>query len=212
MNLADTAVVLDTCVLLKPRMSDVIMDIRAENVMSVHWTLGIDAEFLKNATAVFGLSATAAERRLSAMKRRCPDWELFASTLDASMVPGRVDEKDRHVAAAALTLRRSADEDGDAFDVLLVTDNVKDFAPGRMGALGVRVMTSGQFLDEAFAARPDAVERALDRAVRDLRAPPYSLEELLFALQEQGARSLTRAIADKRRVVPRKKDRRPPSD
>lgn len=210
MNLQDTAVVLDTCVMLKPRTSDVIMDIRAEGVMSVHWTEKIDSEFLRNATRVFGVDEIAAGRRLLAMKRRCPEWEIPFSSLDFSRVPEQVDEKDRHVAAAALALRQSADQDDEPFDVLLITDNTMDFASAVMASLGVRVVTSGEFLDEAFGAQTDLVERAIDQAVRDLKAPPYALEELLFALREQGADELVKGIAGKRGVTPKHKSR-PPS-
>jgi hypothetical protein len=73
-NLQDTAILLDTCVLLKPRISDVIMDIRAERLMAVHWSESIDSEFLRNMTRAYGVSDDAAARRLAAMKRRCPEW------------------------------------------------------------------------------------------------------------------------------------------
>jgi predicted Zn-dependent protease len=111
------------------------------------------------------------------------------------------------VAAAALAIRQSADEETDAYDVILVTDNVKDFAPKQMGSLGVRVMTSGKFLDDAYLAEPDTVERAVRQAVRDLKAPPYSLEELLFSLREQRATTMVKALAAKLGVSPKAKAR-----
>jgi hypothetical protein len=206
-NLQDTLVVLDTCVMLKPRMSDVIMDLRAEEVMSVHWTETIDDEFLRNFQRLFEHSETAATRRLGAMKRRCPEWEVFVSETDFSDVPDEVDEKDRHVAAAALALRNSIEGDEDPFDVLIVTDNIKDLAPEQMANLGVRVMTSGDFLNEVFTAEPAAMERAIDQAVRDLRSPPYTLQELLFALREQGAHLMVDGVAATRGVIPKRKPR-----
>ena len=48
MNLRDTFVILDTCVLLKLRLSDVLMDLRAEKLFSAHWTEDVDDEFLQN--------------------------------------------------------------------------------------------------------------------------------------------------------------------
>lgn len=193
--------------MLKPRTADVIMDIRAQGVMSVHWTEKIDGEFLRNATRVFGINAISAGRRLMAMKRRCPEWEVPLSALHFSKIPKQVDPKDRHVAAAALSLRHNVGEDDAPFDVLLVTDNTKDFASEMMATLGVRVITSGEFLDEAFGAEPDSVERAIDQAVRDLKTPPYTLEELLFALRKQGAHKLANGIARTRGVTPRRKSR-----
>lgn len=207
MNLQDTLVVLDTCVMLKPRMSDVIMDLRAEEVMSVHWSLKFDDEFLRNFKRLFEQGEAAGTRRLRAMKQRCPEWEVFTSAVDFSNVPDEVDEKDRHVAAAALALRHSAEDGDEPFDVLIVTDNIKDLAPREMAELGVRVMTSGDFLNEAFTAEPAATERAIDRAVCDLKSPPYTLEELLFALRDQGAHLMVEGLASKRGVTPKRQPR-----
>ena len=137
MNLRDTLVVLDTCVLLKARVSDVIMDLRAEGLFSAHWTENIDEEFLRNMQLAFKVSEAGAHRRLTAIKARCPEWEVFMTSADFSAVPKQVDQKDRHVAAAAIALRHAADKDREdeadqSYDVILVTDNVKDFAKKQM--------------------------------------------------------------------------------
>jgi hypothetical protein len=165
-NFRDTFVVLDTCVLLKQRVSDVIMDLRCEKVFSAHWTENIDEEFLRNMQEVYGLSETRAKNRLRAMKACCPEWEVFMTSVDFSAVPDEVDPKDRHVAAAALALRHAVNDDvdvdelGQTYDVILITDNIKDFAQKQMAKLGVRVMRSGSFLNDVCKAEPDAVARA----------------------------------------------------
>ena len=111
MNRNDTLVVLDTCVLLRMRLSDVLMDMRAEHLFSAHWTESIDDEFMRNMVKVYGIERAKVARRLHAMKARCPEWEVFMSSADFDDVPGQVDVKDRHVAAAALALRHAADRD-----------------------------------------------------------------------------------------------------
>jgi hypothetical protein len=211
-NLSNTLVVFDTCVLLKPRLSDVLMDLRTERLFSAHWTENIDAEFLRNMQEIHGVSETAAQGRLSAMKRRCPEWQIPMSSVDFTNVPGKVDEKDRHVAAAALALRHSADEATEddepalVYDVLLVTDNVVDLAKGPMRKLGVRVITSGAFFDEVYAAEPAAAERAIQQAVKDLKNPPYTVAELLFALKAGGAKELVTELSTRWTVIPTKHD------
>lgn len=55
MNLKDTFVVLDTCVLLQLRLTDVLMDLRAEKLFSAHWTQEIDNEFLRNMERIYGV-------------------------------------------------------------------------------------------------------------------------------------------------------------
>jgi hypothetical protein len=207
-NLRDTLVVLDSCVLLKQRVSDVLMDLRAEQVFSAHWTENIDVEFLLNMQKVHEISETQAQNRLRAMKARCPEWEVHMTSAAFSAVPGQVDAKDRHVAAAAIALRHAVgegiedDEPGQTYDVILVTDNVKDLARTQMARLGIRVIRSGAFLDEAYKADPDAVTRAVLQAAKDLKKPPYSVRELLHALREQGAKTLVDQIAKALGITP----------
>lgn len=207
MNRRDTFVVLDTCVQLKLRLSDVLMDMRAENLFSAHWTENIDDEFLRNMVKVYGIEQAKAEGRLRAMKARCPEWEVFMSSADFDAVPGQVDGKDRHVAAAALTLRHAAtrdceDDEGQGYDVVLLTDNVKDFAKTQMRHLGVRVLRPGQFLDEAFDADPDALVRSVSQAARELKKPPYTVAELLHVLRQEGAKRLVAGVSKVLQVKP----------
>ena len=194
MNRDNTLVVLDTCVQLRLRLSDVLMDMRAENLFSAHWTANIEDEFLRNMVKVHGIAQAGAEGRLRAMRARCPEWDVAMSSADFDAVPEKVDQKDRHVAAAALALRHLADKDTEddetTYDVILLTDNVKDFAKTQMKQLGVRVLRPGQFLNEVFDAAPDAVMRAVQQAAKELKKPPYTVAELLYVLQQDGAKRL----------------------
>jgi hypothetical protein len=192
-------------------MSDVFMDPRAEQVFSAHWSENIDTEFLRNMQEVYQLSEARAQNRLRAMKARCPEWEVHMSSTAFSTVPEQVDAKDRHVAAAAIALRHAIDEDieddepGQTYDVIIVTDNVKDLAKKQMAELGVRVLRPGAFLDEAYGAEPVATTRAVLRAAKDLTKPPYTVGELLHALSEQGARKLATQMAIELGINPTKR-------
>jgi hypothetical protein len=205
-NRDSTLVVLDTCVQLRLRLSDVLMDMRAENLFSAHWTPNIDDEFLRNMVKVHGMAQAGAQGRLRAMKARCPEWEVAMSSADFDVVPEKVDEKDRHVAAAALALRHAADKDTQddegAYDVILLTDNVKDLAATQMRRLNVRVLRPGQFLEEAFDANPDAVTRAVQQAAKELTKPPYTVGELLHVLQQEGAKRLVAGVSKALGVTP----------
>lgn len=64
-----------------------------------------------------------------------------------------------------------------------------------MADLGVTVISSGAFLDEAFAQAADATLRAVLRTVEDLRNPPYSVADRLKVLHDQGARKLALGIS-----------------
>lgn len=129
------------------------------------------------------------------MKARCPEWEIEMSKRDFDAVPQKVDLKDRHVAAAALALRHWSDheqsaESGDACDVVLMTDNVRDMAKAQMQRLGVRVVRPGPFLDDASLAEPAATARAIKRSADELKKPPRTLAELLEILRTAGAKKL----------------------
>lgn len=173
--------------------------------MSLHWTEYIEEEFLRNAQDLYKVTEAIAGRRLLAMKMVCPEWEIPIPMMSLKEVPKEVDKKDRHVAAAALAIRRSNDESTNPFDVIIVTDNIKDFAIRQMADLGVRIMKSGQFLNLAYLSEPYAVEAAIDQAVKDLKAPPYTLAELLFALGEHGAEVLVEKMSANRGIKPVKK-------
>lgn len=208
MNLADTLVVLDTCVLLRPRVADVIMDLRAEGVFSVHWTENIEAEFVRNMNGIYGVPRAKVENRMLSMKARCPEWEVLMSSVDFDAVPGEVDRKDRHVAAAALALRHAADKDaeidepGQRYDVILATENIKDFARKPMAGFGVRVLRVGALLDETYEAGPEAATRAVLRAANELQKPPYTVAELLHVLRKAGARTLVSGMSKALGVKP----------
>ncbi|MBI3155424.1 MAG: PIN domain-containing protein [Burkholderiales bacterium] len=196
MKLAATLVVLDTCVLMPPRLSDVLMDLRGEELFSLHWTTAIEVEYLRNMQTAFGFPQEAVRGRLRAMRGRCPEWEVHVSPAARAKVPAKVDPEDGHVAAAALTLRHYVDEERDpaAYQVFLVTDNVRHFARGEMGKLGVEVMKAGAFLDRVYGEHPEETGRAVQRAVSDLSRAPYTEGELLAALEAHGARKLVEGL------------------
>lgn len=214
MNLQDTLVVLDTCVLMPPRLSDVLMDMRAGQLFSAHWTKAIDEEYLRNMPGALKFTEERARSRLSAMKAYCPEWEVVPTADAMQLVPAKVDANDRHVAAAALTLRQYADEDDEdetSYDVYLVTANTRHFAKKDMATLGVSVVKPGEFLDAVHAADPSAAEQAVLKAVKDLGKPPYTREQLLAALQEHGSKTLVHELAKKWTVKPAKRPAKPRS-
>jgi hypothetical protein len=64
-----------------------------------------------------------------------------------------------------------------------------------MGKLGVKVTKAGAFLDAVYEEHPAQAERAVRRAVSDLKQPPYTQAELLAALKRHGAQQLVKGLA-----------------
>jgi len=78
----------------------------------------------------------------------------------------RNDEKDRHVAAAAVKAKAE----------VIVTSNVRDF---RHLPPGIEAMRPDEFLCWLFDASPDAIRRVLQEQAADLRRPPMTVEDVL---------------------------------
>ncbi|MBW8833161.1 MAG: hypothetical protein JF606_28035, partial [Burkholderiales bacterium] len=180
----DTLVVLDTCALLPPRLSDVLFDLALEGLYLPHWTAEIEAEFLRTfQTATGAASADGGARRLRAFRgAACMRHEVFGhmDPVALDQVPASIDEKDVHVASVALMLARAADLSIDK--VLLVTANLDDLSPAALSGLGVAVLSPGAFIDALHGAAPVRVERALANTITDLKDPPYTTANLLGAL------------------------------
>jgi len=206
----DTLAVLDTCALLPPRLSDVLFDLALEGLYAPHWTAEIEAEFLRNfQTATGGRSVDGGARRLRAFRGAVNMRHEVFGHMDSAVlgqVPGAVDEKDVHVASAALMLARAADPFTDK--VFLVTANLDDLPPAALSSLGVTVISPGAFIDALHAAAPERVARALAKAIADLKAPPYTAAELLGALVLHGAAATVKTLSKKWRVAPENKRRR----
>lgn len=189
-----TLVVLDTCVLLPPRLSDVLFDLYLEGLYFPQWTKDIEAEFLKNWSNV-GKNAPngSAQRRLDCFQAAANNrHEIFGHNKSENirMVPAQVDPGDRHVISAALVLRAACESEADK--VIVVTSNIAHMAPKHVEKLGVEVIRPGTFIDNLCEASPERVGLALNRTVNDLKNPPYTQAQLLGALSLHKATATVR--------------------
>ena len=94
-------VLVDANVLFAPRLCDLFVHLHIDGVIRIHWTAAINEEWTRNAAAKTRGDPAGIHRRLVGMTTAVPDWEVskydrFIEALDG------VDDKDRHVSAAAL--------------------------------------------------------------------------------------------------------------
>jgi hypothetical protein len=204
----DLYAVLDANALLPPRLSDVLMDLTFEGVYQARWTQSIETEYLRNwvrvnkgikgaallayrQTSAYQEDVVKATQRLKAMRGAIgSQYLLYGEQHPEALarVPTAVHKNDRHVAAAALILERSLQDEGARWgECFLISANLRHLAVEPMAQLGVTVCAPGTFLDIVCIQNPDALERALMRTVRSLKAPPLPPEKLLGALQIHGA-------------------------
>jgi len=90
-----------------------------------------------------------------------------------SAVPGEVDVGDRHVVAAALAAR---------VDVV-VTNNVRHFAPERLAESGLLVQTADEFLIHQWWLDPQGVHEVLAEMAASTSRPPLTVELVLESLR-----------------------------
>jgi hypothetical protein len=196
----ETYAVLDTNVLIPPRLSDILFDLALQKLYRPYWTSAIEAEFLRNWVKVvantFGKQAlvrTTAHHRLQCFRRATNgEYDVVGYNAFESAVPAKTDPKDRHVVAAGLALKHYAEANDRVF---IVSSNVKHLAKRDTGLLGVTVATPGEFIDLLFGANPTATMRAMRAVVNDLSAPPYTKEQLVSTLREYKASTTATALA-----------------
>ena len=112
----NTLVILDACVLLPSRLSDVLFDLMLEGLYFAYWTGDVEAEFLRNWPVVHPAAAASGPKRLNAFQRATRHGHLITGYGDAvfmSRVPARVQNNDRHLVAAALVMANGLDEEDD---------------------------------------------------------------------------------------------------
>jgi hypothetical protein len=195
-----TLVILDACVLLPSRLSDVLFDLMLEGLYSAYWTDVVEAEFLRNWPAVHPDAVQSGARRLKAFQRATRNGHMiFGHDSPATLrrVPARVQANDRHLVAAALVLLNGLDEEDhpEQYKVLIVSSNTKHLAVTETRKLGIEVVNPGNFLDSLFAADPERTGRAIAKSLGDLKKPPYSKQEMLAALRLHGAKRLATGLA-----------------
>lgn len=181
------------------------------------WTKAIEGEFIKNFGAVIfaensgerkSIKAThpdpahiaKAEYRLNCFRSAVgPEYEvlLYDTPAFRSKVPSTVHAGDIHVASAALVLHNFAQEQGDLDKVIIVSDNLAHLAVKEMKAIGIGVVSPGDFINKLSAAAPAQVEIALFKTINDLTAPPYSREDALSLLLTHGAKQAAQFYAQR---------------
>lgn len=195
----NTLAILDTCVLLPSRLSDVLFDLMLEGLYFAYWTGDVEAEFLRNWPQVHPDASKSGAKRLKAFQRATNNGHLITGYNDdafMSRVPARVHKNDRHLIAAALVMVNGLDEEEDPalHKMLIVSDNTKHLAVADTRKLGIEVIKAGAFLDRLFSAAPHRTSQAIAKSLNDLTKPPYSKAELVAALRLHGAKATAKGI------------------
>jgi len=164
--------VLDADVLHPYISVDLLLRLAERRLFRPAWTEQILGE-VRESLVRRELDAARVDHRMQAMADAFPEAMMDQVERFLSVVPGEVDEGDRHVAASALAARADA----------IVTRNVSDFAAEQMFALGIEVQSLDAFLLNQWTLDADVVLDVLGEMERDRLRPPRTVAELLTALE-----------------------------
>ncbi|MEM7130689.1 MAG: PIN domain-containing protein [Chloroflexota bacterium] len=161
--------VLDANVLYPFSLRDTLLRIAAADYIQIYWSAQILEETSRNLVSKAGITQAQADYLLNAMRRAFPDAMVTGHEPLIETMPN--DEKDRHVAAAAVKVSAH----------VIVTNNLRDF---RGLPDGVEAQSPDQFLLALFTSEPDGLIRVLKQQAAALQRPPVTLEELLVGLSK----------------------------
>lgn len=148
--MADWTACLDACVLVPMGLCDSLLSIARTGIYRPIWSDEI-----------------LAEDRIAAMNEAFPDALVSAWRPMLSAVPDAVDPKDRHVVAAALQGQAN----------VIVTDNLRDFAPAALASLNLSVQSADEFLVSQFEVDPLLAAAGVRQQLARLQRPPRTPAE-----------------------------------
>ncbi len=162
-------VVLDANVLYPFTLRDTLLRAAAAGFFQVYWSEQLLEEATSNLVANDIVTAEQAARLRAAMNRAFPEALV---TDHQSLIAGmKNDEKDRHVAAAAVK----------AAAQVIVTMNLRDF---RDLPDGIEAQHPDEFLSNLFDLDADSLTAIVQSQAADLKKPPRTFEEIVNALSK----------------------------
>ena len=147
-------VVADANVLYSNVQRNVLMTLAVERLFALRWTLEIEAEWVRNLAANRpDLDPASVRRTADLMRRALPNAEIANYLVHVGKLQ-KTDEKDKHVAAAAVMCSPST----------LITWNLKDFNSSELTGLDVALVDPDTFLCSVFDEKPEVTFAAAEKS------------------------------------------------
>lgn len=183
---------LDANVFFSPRMRDLFMHLREQEVIHLHWTKRIEDEWVRNVVAKQGADRKDIEGCLLGMRESAEDWEVagferYEESFEA------VDKKDRHVAAAAYKLSK---EEWPGRQVALVTRNVQDFPQAAFKGTQVTRFSMSEYLARLYKESPADMAQVVGISRKKLKNPKLDQTEYVAVLVKNGCAELAASLAE----------------
>jgi predicted nucleic acid-binding protein len=174
---------LDANVLYPAPLRDLLLQLTVEDLFRAKWTTDIHREWIDNLLENEPYrSRVALERTRDLMDSNTRDCLVtgYEHLIASLTLP---DPDDRHVLAAAIIGRCD----------VIVTQNLKDFPDEALASYGLEAQHPDEFLSNHLNLAPGVFCGAVQKVRRRLRNPPYSVDQYLENLIQQG---LVATVAD----------------
>ncbi|GAB3435812.1 PIN domain-containing protein [Actinophytocola sediminis] len=163
------AALLDACVLIPIKLTDILLRLAEANTYRPLWSQDVLDEVERNLPKV-GVTSTNARKRVQQMRDTFPD--ALVTGYEALIPAMLTDQKDRHVLAAAVR----------ADAAVIVTANLRDFPPAALKPYDIDAVHPDDFLLDQLDLYPAQTNRCVREHVAACRNPAITVDQLLSTL------------------------------
>lgn len=164
---------LDASVLHPWSVCDILLRLAERGLYRPAWSTEILDEVVGSLTERRPEHAERFQRRRERMEAAFAEAMAERPARFLAAVPEEVDAGDRHVVAAALAARAD----------VIVTNNVRHFAPERLAESGLLVQTADEFLIHQWWLDPQGVDEVLAEMAAATTRPPLTVSQILESLR-----------------------------
>ena len=176
--------VLDSCVLYRAPLRDLLLQLMLDGVFRGHWSAQIHEEWVENLLSNRpDLQRTRIERTRLLMDMHAPGALIrdFEPLIDELKLP---DPDDRHVVAAAIKAKAP----------YIVTFNLEDFPEGSLRPWDMSAVNPDRFVSALLLDKPEEVIKSVREVRRRLKNPPQSVRLHLKTLEDQGLETFAESL------------------
>jgi hypothetical protein len=168
-------VVLDSCVLYKANIRDLLLRIAKNELYQPRWSKAICNEVVKNLIVRGAVTPENSQRLIEVMNRAFPE-ALIDGYMNLNVEKSlEINDKDKHVLAAAIVINAE----------IIVTDNIKDFPNSILEKYNIEAQSSDMFLQNLFELSSEIVINSFIELEQSLNNPPIPRSKLLNGLMKQ---------------------------
>nr|WP_314631068.1 hypothetical protein [uncultured Noviherbaspirillum sp.] len=184
-------VLADANVLFGPRLRDILMYLHEQEIIYLFWTTSIEKEWVRNVIQKQGADIAKIAACTAGMRNAVPGWEVKNFKKHEARFAA-VDDKDRHVAAAAFRLSLNL---GTRQRVALITNNITHFPQSAFVGTNVTCYSADHYLTRLQMAAPQQVLDVLEFSRAKLLSPKLSRTQYIAVLVKNRCQGLAEVTA-----------------